>query len=184
MKKNGDSEVWKIGDSEVCKIKKWQKPIENCEKADERRWLNRRQTCSSRRQHRRAQKRQQWLHRSAQHRRSSGTYVGRKVLTYNKLKRHSPLYILMPVNLNALALCLRCWQRFRLPYAHGCVREMTAASASSAWHQCRRKLQRTRLSCPEQSLDILPQLWTAKLSKTSKNNKNQKKQRRGNRTFG
>ena len=48
--------------------------------------------------------RRQWLYRSAQHRRSSGTYVGRKVLTYNNLKRHSPLYILMPVNLNAPAL--------------------------------------------------------------------------------
>ena len=66
--------------------KKWQKPVEKGEKADERRWLNRRQTCSSRRQHRSAQKRREWLHRSAQQRRSSAIYLGRKVLTYNILK--------------------------------------------------------------------------------------------------
>ena len=158
----------------MWKIRKWQTPVKKGEKADEHRCFNKRQSWSSGRQHRSAQKRRQWMHRSAQQRRSSGTYVGRKVLTYNNLMRHSPLYILMAVNLNAPALCIRCWQRFRERYPHGCVREMTAASASSAWHQCRRKLPRTRLSCPEQSLDIHPTLCTAKLSKTSKNDKRKK----------
>ena len=62
------------------------KTVEKCEKADERRWLNRRQSCSRRRQHPGAKKRQEWLHRSAQDRRSSVIYVGRKVLAYNNLK--------------------------------------------------------------------------------------------------
>ena len=84
-RKTGDRAIWKIGDSEVWKIHKWQTPVEKGEKTHERRWLNRRQSCSSRRQHRSAHKRREWLHRSAQHRRSSGFYVGPKVLTYNNL---------------------------------------------------------------------------------------------------
>ena len=67
----------------MWKIPKWQKPVEKGEKADERRWFNIRQSCSSRRQHRSAQKRREWLHRSAQHTRSSFIYVGRELLTYN-----------------------------------------------------------------------------------------------------
>ena len=84
--KIGDSEVWKLSDSEVWKIQKWKKPVEKGEKADERRWSNRRQSCSSRRQHRSAQNRQEWLHRSAQHRKSSRIYLRRKVWTYDNLK--------------------------------------------------------------------------------------------------
>ena len=158
----------------------WQRNVKNTKvtKPSKEKWesgrtwvLQQKSSWSSRTQHWSAQRRRQWLHRSAQQRRSSGTYVGWKVLTYNNLKRHSLLYILMPVNLNAPVLCIRCWQRFRVPHSHVCVREMTAASASVAWHRCGRKLQRTRISCPEQSLDILPKLCTAKLSKTSKNDK-------------
>ena len=88
MKKKGWSEEWKIPDSEVWKIRKWENQVKKGEKADERRCFNRRQGWSSRSQHRNAQKRRQWLHGSAQQRRSSGTYVGRKVLTYNNLKNN------------------------------------------------------------------------------------------------
>ena len=80
MKNNGESEVGKIGDNEVWKWRKWQNPVEKGEKADERRWLNRRQILSSRRNQRSAQKRREWLYRNAQQR-SSGLHLRRKVLT-------------------------------------------------------------------------------------------------------
>ena len=32
MKKKGDNEVWKIGDREVLKIQKWQKPVDKVRK--------------------------------------------------------------------------------------------------------------------------------------------------------
>ena len=88
IKKKGESEVWKIGDSEVWKLQKWQKPVEKGEKADERRWLNRRQSLSGRRQHRSTQKRREWLQRSAQQTRSSRIYAAPKVLTYDNLKNN------------------------------------------------------------------------------------------------
>ena len=59
-RQKGDSEVWNIGDSEVWKIRKWQKPVEKGEKADERRWFNKRQIYSSRTHHRSAQKSREW----------------------------------------------------------------------------------------------------------------------------
>ena len=49
MKKKGERKVWKLADSEVWKTRKWQNPVKKGEKADERRWLNRRQRTETRR---------------------------------------------------------------------------------------------------------------------------------------
>ena len=78
-RKIGESEVWEIGDHEVWKMRKWQNPVQKDEKADERRRLKSRQSWSSTRQHRIAQKRNEWQHRSAAQKRSSSIHLGRKV---------------------------------------------------------------------------------------------------------
>ena len=63
-----------------------QKPVEKGEKVVERRGWTEGKFAAAGGSTEARRKKREWLHQNGQHRRSSGIYIGRKVLTYNNLK--------------------------------------------------------------------------------------------------